>query len=88
VQLVVYRVAQEALSNAARHSDAERIAVELRRAGDGVELDVSDDGRGFAFEEAERGLGIAGMRERALLLGGDLTIESRPGRGTTVSLRV
>jgi two-component system sensor histidine kinase UhpB len=88
VQLVVYRVAQEALSNAARHSRAERIAVGLRRTGDGVELDVSDDGRGFAFEESERGLGIAGMRERALLLGGDLTIESRPGRGTTVSLRV
>jgi two-component system, NarL family, sensor histidine kinase UhpB len=88
VQLVVYRVAQEALSNAARHSEAGRIAVELRRAGDGVELDVSDDGRGFAFEESERGLGIAGMRERALLLGGDLAIESRPGRGTTVRLRV
>ena len=88
VQLVVYRVAQEALSNAARHSQARRIAVDLRRAGEGVELDVSDDGRGFAFEESERGLGIAGMRERALLLGGDLAIESRPGRGTTVSLRV
>jgi two-component system sensor histidine kinase UhpB len=88
VQLVVYRVAQEALSNAARHSEAERIAVDLRRAGDGVELDVSDDGRGFAFDESERGLGIAGMRERALLLGGDLAIESRPGRGTTVRLRV
>ena len=67
MQLVVYRVAQEALSNAARHSGAERIAVRLRRAGDGVELDVSDDGRGFAFDDSERGLGIAGMRERALL---------------------
>jgi two-component system, NarL family, sensor histidine kinase UhpB len=88
VQLVVYRVAQEALSNAARHSGAERIAVTLRRSGRGVELDVSDDGRGFAFEESERGLGIAGMRERALLLGAELTIESRPGRGTTVRLSV
>lgn len=88
VQLVVYRVAQEALSNAARHSGAERISVRLRRAADGVELDVSDDGRGFAFDDSERGLGIAGMRERALLRGGDLTIESRPGHGTTVSLRV
>jgi two-component system, NarL family, sensor histidine kinase UhpB len=88
VQLVVYRVAQEALSNAARHSGAERISVRLRRAGEGVELDVSDDGRGFAFDDSERGLGIAGMRERALLRGGDLTIESRPGEGTTVRLKV
>jgi two-component system sensor histidine kinase UhpB len=87
-QLVVYRVAQEALSNAARHSGAERIAVGLRRDGSGVELEVSDDGRGFAFDESEGGLGIAGMRERALLIGGELTIESRPGRGTTVRLVV
>jgi len=88
VQLVVYRVAQEALSNAARHSGAERIAVGLRRAGDGVELKVADDGRGFAFDDSEHGLGIAGMRERALLLGAGLTIESRPGAGTTVRLKV
>ncbi len=88
-QLVVYRVAQEALSNAARHSGAGCVAVELRRRKDGgVELEVSDDGRGFAFDESEGGLGIAGMRERALLIGGELTIESRPGRGTTVHLTV
>jgi two-component system sensor histidine kinase UhpB len=88
VQLVVYRVAQEALSNAARHSGATRIAVTLRRAGGGAELEVADDGRGFAFEQSERGLGIAGMRERALLVGGELTIESRPEHGTTVRLRL
>ena len=88
-QLVVYRVAQEALSNAARHSEAERVAVELSRRGDGgVDLEIADDGRGFAFDESEGGLGIAGMRERALLIGGELTIESRPGRGTTVHLSV
>jgi two-component system, NarL family, sensor histidine kinase UhpB len=88
-QLVVYRVAQEALSNAARHSGAARIEVRLRRpAAGGVELEVADDGRGFAFEKSERGLGIAGMRERALLVGGELTIESGPGRGTTVRLSV
>lgn len=86
-QLVVYRVAQEALSNAARHSGAARVTVRLRRSpGGGVELEVGDDGRGFAFDEAERGLGIAGMRERALLVGGELTIESRSGEGTTVRL--
>jgi two-component system sensor histidine kinase UhpB len=88
VQLVVYRVAQEALSNAARHSGAKRVAVTLRRAGRGVELEVADDGRGFPFEQSEKGLGIAGMRERALQVGGELTIESRPGQGTTVRLRV
>ncbi|HET9153864.1 MAG TPA: sensor histidine kinase [Solirubrobacterales bacterium] len=98
-QLVVYRVAQEALSNAARHSGAGRVEVRLRRTvapepgsstagGGGVLLEVGDDGRGFAFDESERGLGIGGMRERALLIGAELTIESRPGRGTTVRLTV
>ena len=88
-QLVVYRVAQEALNNAARHSEAARVDVRLRReAGAGVVLEVSDDGRGFAFDESQRGLGIGGMRERALLVGAELTIESRPGAGTTVRLDV
>jgi two-component system, NarL family, sensor histidine kinase UhpB len=88
-QLVVYRVAQEALSNAVRHSDASRVSAALRRRDDGgVTLDVSDDGRGFAFDKSEGGLGIAGMRERALLIGGELTIESRPEHGTTIHLKV
>ncbi|HEX3042461.1 MAG TPA: sensor histidine kinase, partial [Solirubrobacterales bacterium] len=88
-QLVVYRVAQEALNNAARHSGAKHVEVRLRRSEDGgVVLSVADDGRGFAFDESESGLGIGGMRERALLVGGELTIESRPGAGTTVRLDV
>jgi two-component system, NarL family, sensor histidine kinase UhpB len=87
VQLVLYRVAQEALSNAVRHSGADRIGVRVRRAGGGVELTVSDNGRGFSFDEAGGGLGILGMRERALLVGGELGIESRPS-GTTVRLVV
>jgi two-component system sensor histidine kinase UhpB len=88
-QLVVYRVAQEALSNAARHSGGSGVSVELRRRSDGgVELEAADNGRGFAFDESESGLGIAGMRERALLVGGELSIESRPDHGTTVHLTV
>src|SRR5260221_6887318 len=88
VQLVVYRVAQKALTNPARHSEAQGIAVSLRRFEGGVELEVADDGRGFAFEQSERGLGIGGMRERALLIGAELTIESRPDHGTTVRLSI
>jgi two-component system, NarL family, sensor histidine kinase UhpB len=88
VQLVVYRVAQEALSNAARHSEAGSVRVELRRLDAGVELKVSDDGRGFSFADAEQGLGIEGMRERALLVDGEVEIHSRPGEGTTVWLRI
>jgi two-component system, NarL family, sensor histidine kinase UhpB len=87
-QLVVYRVAQEALANAARHSGARHVTVALRRDAAGVELTVADDGTGFAFADSERGLGIGGMRERALLVGGELTIESRPDAGTTVRLTI
>ena len=87
-QLVGYRVAQEALSNAARHAEAAHVAVTLRRDGGGVELVVADDGRGFAFDDADRGLGLDGMRERALLVEGELTIESRPDAGTTVRLTI
>jgi two-component system, NarL family, sensor histidine kinase UhpB len=88
VQLVVYRVAQEALSNAIQHAEAESVRVSLMREDGQVELRVGDDGRGFTFEQATSGLGLPGMRERALLVGGDLRVESRPELGTRVSLRV
>ena len=88
VQLVVYRVAQEALSNAAQHSGADHVSVRLARDGDRVELTVDDDGSGFTFDQAARGLGIAGMRERALLVGGGVEVESRPEVGTRVTLTV
>jgi two-component system sensor histidine kinase UhpB len=92
VQLVVYRVAQEALSNAAQHSGADHVQVELTRDGDRssdrIRLVVGDDGSGFTFDQAARGLGISGMRERALLVEGDVQVESRPGVGTRVSLTV
>jgi two-component system sensor histidine kinase UhpB len=88
VQIVAYRVAQEALSNAARHSGAGQVRVRLEHTDGSVELSVADDGRGFTFDQASRGLGLAGMRERALLVNGDLRVESRPEVGTRVRLRV
>jgi two-component system sensor histidine kinase UhpB len=89
VDLVVYRVAQEALTNVMRHSGASRATVSLEVIGDRLRLRVSDDGRGI--EEGERGeskTGLAGMRERAMLVGGTLTIRSEPGEGTEVELEV
>ncbi len=87
-QLVLYRVAQEALSNAAQHADAENVLVKLARSDGHADLTISDDGHGFTFDQTSRGLGLGGMRERALLVGGDLRIESRPQVGTRVRLRV
>lgn len=88
IQLVVYRVAQEAIGNAIRHSQGSRIHVRLSRKSPQVELSVTDNGRGFSFAEANAGLGLGGMRERALLVGGELKTESRPGSGTTIRLAV
>jgi two-component system sensor histidine kinase UhpB len=88
VQVVIYRVAQEALVNAARHSGATRIEVSIENRGSTVGLVVSDNGSGFAFAEESKGLGLSGMRERALLVGARLDIDSRPGKGTTVRLEV
>lgn len=84
-----YRVVQEALSNVARHSGARRVVVEMAMAGEELRITVADDGCGFdpAASEAQ-GLGLAGMRERALLVGGALRLFSAPGQGTTVTLTV
>lgn len=88
--LVAYRVVQEALNNAARHADAERVEVLLRNRDDeAVEVRVADDGRGFEPAEARRetaGLGLLGMRERAGAVGGRVEVDSAPGEGTTVRL--
>jgi two-component system sensor histidine kinase UhpB len=87
-QLVLYRVAQEALANVARHSQAKHVDVNLVAHGDGVDLQVRDDGIGFHTNGRPTGLGLNGMAERARLVGGDLKIRSTPGAGTTVTLHV
>ena len=87
-ELVVYRVAQEALTNAARHASASEAAVSLTSRAGEVVLRVSDDGVGLPPSLPTDTAGLAGMRERALLAGGSLRVSSEPGRGTTVELRV
>jgi two-component system, NarL family, sensor histidine kinase UhpB len=83
-QLVVYRVTQESLSNVAQHSGAGKVDVEVS-FDEGTKLRIVDDGCGFT-ERREGGLGLSGMRERALLAGGELSIWSTGGRGTRVEL--
>ena len=87
----VLRLAQEALTNALRHSAASRVDLVLRRRDGGLELEVSDDGIGFDPDEPElraRRLGLTSMEERAQRAGGELEIESVAGKGTAVRLRV
>ena len=85
-EVVVSRVAQEALTNAARHADASEVELSLQRLGCDLVLEVRDDGRGFAG--LSDGSGLMGMRERAALVRADLSVISRPRHGTTVRLRV
>ncbi|WP_306204979.1 sensor histidine kinase [Actinoplanes sp. RD1] len=84
-ELVIYRVAQEALTNVARHAGAHHADLRLCRDGDTVLLSVRDDGRGL--RGAAEGAGIRGMRERALLVGAELTVDGTE-QGTEITLRV
>jgi two-component system sensor histidine kinase UhpB len=86
VELVVYRVAQEALTNALRHSRCSEVGISLERADDQIVLRVSDNGIGLPADRREGG--ILGMRERAQLVGGELTLRPRRGGGTVVRLAV
>jgi two-component system, NarL family, sensor histidine kinase UhpB len=86
-QLVTYRVVQESLSNVARHAAASRVHVEVRRRDGRVVVRVVDDGCGMV-PGVPTGLGLPGMRERALLAGGRVSIVSAPAQGTTVELTI
>jgi PAS domain S-box-containing protein len=90
ISLCVFRVLQEALQNAVKHSGDRHIKVELRGAPDEIQLTVSDLGSGFDPQNSvhSRGLGLISMRERLRLVNGELSIKSAPGRGTTIHARV
>jgi signal transduction histidine kinase len=87
VALAFYRITREALNNVMRHAEATRVDMTLLSQPDGVELHIRDDGRGFDPEAIPAGhMGISIMAERARKIGGDLQIQSKPGRGTEVSV--
>lgn len=97
IETNLYRIGQEALNNIYKHANANRVEVILERRDDYVVLIIEDDGAGFDSQEAlnldssrkaEGGLGLVSMRERAALVGGTLQIESAPGGGTTIFVRV
>jgi two-component system sensor histidine kinase UhpB len=88
VELVVYRVAQEGLTNALRHAEADEATLSLEVVDNELRLSVIDDGVGMPTSLPPDTVGIAGMRERALLIGGQLRIDSNPGAGTELRLTV
>ncbi len=88
VELVIYRIAQESLTNALRHSGGRSATVSLKADAETLTLRVVDDGKGMPAHLPSGTAGIAGMRERALLVGGRLSIDSRPDHGTEVRLSI
>jgi signal transduction histidine kinase len=90
-KIATFRIIQEALNNVIRHADARHVSISLRYAREGVRATVSDDGGGFDLDRLRRTqassrppLGLAGMQERAALLGGAVTVKSQPGEGTVI----
>jgi signal transduction histidine kinase len=86
----LYRIAQEAMTNAVRHGRARRIVVRLSKCGEKVMLFVMDDGRGFdvsaTLAAVDRGIGLIGIQERVEAIQGTLSVESKPGKGTTITV--
>ncbi|HEY7128888.1 MAG TPA: ATP-binding protein, partial [Nitrospira sp.] len=88
ITICLYRLLQESLGNIRKHANAKRVEVVLSGGNHQVELCVSDDGSGFTFSNNKKGLGLTSMQERVRPLRGQVTIESKPNRGTVVSVRV
>ena len=84
----LFRIAQEALANAVKHARASEVSVHLAASGQAVRLVVRDDGQGFDPQRVPRGMGLAGMRERAAAVGAALEVRTGPGQGTTVEVSV
>ena len=89
IETALYRIMQEALTNVVKHAQANHVSIVLSRRESSVSALIEDDGRGFApADRREDGLGILGMQERIALVNGRLTVESSPGKGTTLAIEV
>ena len=92
IETMLYRIAQEGLNNIAKHAQASSVGIVLDRRTDHVSLIIEDNGLGFDTGESSdmnnKGLGLAGMRERAALVGGTVALESQPGQGVTIIVRI
>ena len=89
LETAIFRIAQESLTNACRHSGSEKVQISLAQDGDRVHLEIRDWGIGFAPEKVDQSrFGLRGIRERASLLGGRAAIETSPGQGTRVAVEV
>ncbi len=86
VETQFFRIAQEALTNIARHAKARNVEIELREISDGLSLTISDDGLGMDFDTARRGSGLVGMRARARAAGATISVRSRVSQGVTISV--
>jgi len=90
---ILFRVAQEALTNVDKHAVANKVSVIIRRLRREVQMEIHDDGKSFSIERAvfairSRRLGLVGMRERVEMVGGTFSIDSAPGRGTTICAKI
>jgi signal transduction histidine kinase len=85
---MLFRIAQEALANVARHSSASRVEISIEYGKDADVLVIKDDGRGFDTSAQHSGLGLHSMQERAESLGGSFSVVSEPGRGTRIVVRL
>jgi len=88
IEATVYRLVQEALTNTTKHAGAESVSVTVATRGDGLEIEIRDDGRGFDSGAPAAGFGLLGMRERLALVGGSLDVAGAAGQGTTVRARI
>jgi signal transduction histidine kinase len=94
IETAFFRIVQEAITNTARYAHASNVCVKLVQHNGTVTLQVSDDGQGFEPQALQRensqgqGLGLRGMQERAEILGGDFNLQTAPGKGTTITVRV